>query len=449
MATAFLLSGCRAIDIGQPTVTRRERVVCETAPSPRIEVSGVRMVHYAASDGTISVGLVADVRDEFARTSHKETDVESKQKRLAFGFFPAAAELYCVPDKAVRPACFKRSYPATFLLGLPFSPLGTLRSLFLELPAGSYDCSKGKARDAFSHVGILGFHKYTSTSRWVEAGPKRPEAPQIAVSNSVPVPGPYEVEFTIPDIGQRPQTSVAKGDGRAIFSLPAVTCDQTVRVHVVFRHSTGLFGQVPQEYARQVLDMVAGRRYEFDLTLKGDGLKRIQTPEKGDSAPAYKILDVRPENHGRYVVRVEVLDKSKTLDIALRIIQPDVRRHVRENFQANNSTDPAYIRECLQYETEEDGRILVFTGWAFSVRPAEDGWSYDANTRRGWVCVRIAGGIPAEDAKRWARENIESVIRDKNIVVPDGGPPPPGAKYRSLGETLEKGILKVEFEATE
>ena len=449
-APALVLAGCTAFNVGSPSVESHERTVYETADAPRIQVTDVRMVHHAASGDSISVGLVADVRDEYARTSHVETDKTSRQRRLAFGFFPAAAELYCVPDKAERSACFKYGYPATFALGLPFTPLGTVRSLFLELPFGSYDCSKGKARDAFSHVGILGFHKYTTTTKWVEAGPKRREAPQVTVRNAIPVPGPFEVEMDIPDLGGRPQTGVAGGDGRTAFQLPAVSRDQTVRVRVVFRTSLDVYGSGMGELTSRVLNHVAGRRYAFDLTLRGDGSLPPDGGRGERPPPIYRIREIRPEANGRYVVRAEILDESRTLAIALRIVQPEVRQLVRENYQSNHPGEPIpYIREFLQYETEEDGRVLVFTGWAFSVRPAEDGWRYDSRTRRGWVRMRIAGGIPAADAKRWARENIEAIVSDKNVVVAAGEAPPLGAKYRSLGETYEKGILKIDFEAVE
>lgn len=446
----MLFVGCTAVDVGAPDVRRSERTVIETASTPQTEVTAVRMVHSAVQDNSISVGLVADIRNEFARTSHKETDIESRQKRLAFGFFPAAAELYCVPGNAVRSPCFKHSYPVTFALCLPFMPLGTASSLFLELPVGSYDCSKGKARDAYSHVGVLGFHKYTATSKWTEGGPKRLVGPLISTQSAVPVPGPYEVELDIPALGQRPLSSIAGSDGCAIFKLPSVTQDQTVRARVMFRHAPGLYGQVADDVSHQALNMAAGRRYEFGIALRGDGRQQGTVRPCEPAAQPFSILEVRPGGGGRYVVRVEVLDYSQTLEIALRIVQPHVRRLVRENFQSNNPGEPLhYIRECLEYETEKGGRVLVFTGWAFSVRPAENGWRYDPHTRKGWVRIRIVGGMPAEDAKRWARKDIDAIVADKNIVTVLGAAPPPGAKYRSLGETFEDGILKIDFEAVE
>ena len=88
--------------------------------------------------------------------------------------------------------------------------------------------------------------------------------------------------------------------------------------------------------------------------------------------------------------------------------------------------------------------------WVFSVQPVKtDGWRYDAESRSGWVKLRIEDGISADEAKRWARDNISPIVADKNVLVGAGTPPPPGATYRSLGETFENGLLTVEFQAVQ
>ena len=98
---------------------------------------------------------------------------------------------------------------------------------------------------------------------------------------------------------------------------------------------------------------------------------------------------------------------------------------------------------------ENDGEYLTFTGWVFSVRPAEDGWYYDAASRTGWIRLRVTGGIPASEAEAWAHENIAEIVKYKNAVLEPGKAPPPGAAFRSLGEKFEDGILTIEFEAVQ
>ena len=146
---------------------------------------------------------------------------------------------------------------------------------------------------------------------------------------------------------------------------------------------------------------------------------------------------------------MEILDQEQTFGV-LNKVKPDVQRLIREDFKSKNpGVALQYVRDYLDYRTEDDGRILVYTGWAFSVRPVEDGWHYDHESRRGWVRLRIGGGMPAEEAKRWARENIAAIVADKNVALEAGKAPPPGATYRSLGEKFENGVLTVEFEAVQ
>ena len=70
--------------------------------------------------------------------------------------------------------------------------------------------------------------------------------------------------------------------------------------------------------------------------------------------------------------------------------------------------------------------------------------SYNPNTRHGRLAVRYSQ-CQYEEAREWARKNIETLARDKNISLVTGRPPP-DARYYSLGETVKDGnILEIEF----
>lgn len=167
------------------------------------------------------------------------------------------------------------------------------------------------------------------------------------------------------------------------------------------------------------------------------------------SKPLYMIVGIEPQNNGQYVVRAEVEDRSKTFQI-INAIKSDVRNLVRDDFASQHAAiKPDDIRESLKYKTEEDGKIVVFTAWAFSVRPVEDGWNYDPITRKGQFRLRVMGGMPVSETKRWARENISAIVSEKNVVIEAGKAPPKGAKFRSLDENFSEGILTVEFETIE
>ena len=69
---------------------------------------------------------------------------------------------------------------------------------------------------------------------------------------------------------------------------------------------------------------------------------------------------------------------------------------------------------------------------------------YDAHTRRGRMTVRFNTAIGTDAARAWARQNIESLARDKNILLTSGTRPPEG-HYVSLGEKWRENTLEIEF----
>lgn len=464
-AALLLLCGCRAVDVGAPVVERQTRTIHNTACSPsRSEVTAVKMTHAPAGAQAVSVGLVADVREEYERTSHEQTTTITKQRRLSFGFFPAAAEQYCAPVGADPPACFPRGYPAAFAVGLPFVPLGTLHALLLEGPFGSYDCTKSKNLNAYAHVGLLGIHKYTVSVREGPVdGPFRAEPPHVRTRTAVAVPGPFEIEFSIPDLGHRPAPVRSGRDGTVVFSLPAVTRDRTVRAFVSFRPVQSP-AAASEPWVGLALGKAAAESHSFDVTLRAPPPPKpppaptvIRIPVSV-SAPAstpaptppqrpYKVTGIQPGDGGFYTVCVEILDTTRTFDIR-RLVEAEVRDLVRQDFLSRHPGEsPQTIRENLRFVTENAGRTLMCEGRAFSARPVEDGWHYDPESRRGWVRLRITGGMPAAEAKSWARDNISAIVAEKNVALEVGKAPPPGATYRSRQERFEDGLLTVEFEA--
>ena len=131
-----------------------------------------------------------------------------------------------------------------------------------------------------------------------------------------------------------------------------------------------------------------------------------------------------------------------------REVKPDIERNLREAFAASKrGLDERLVRAYAVAEYEK--RAIRFKGVAFSAQPLADGWTYDAGTRRGRVRLRVSEGMTADEAKRWAKENIEAIVKEKNVALEAGEPPPPGAKYLSLDEKMEGGVLTVEFEAAE
>ena len=305
-----------------------------------------------------------------------------------------------------------------------------------------------------THTGLVGIHKHLAV--FVD-GPTKGPSSMIGTETkrqSAFASGPFIAEFSIPALSHNDWKRVAAGSSQAAFALPAVERDCTVEAVVSFREDGSANGRDASDLTRQALAKAVGQQWRFDLELKGTGRpgagpNRNPVPPPRPPEKLFEIVTIKPMADGKYLVRVEVKDQSKTFDI-IHLIKPEVYRIVREDFQSKNPGEPGrFIRERMKYETEKDGKIVSFTGWVFSVRPVDDGWHYDSDTRRGWMRLRIMGGIPAVEAERWAHENIGEIVKYKNVALESGKLPPPGAQFRSLDETFEKGVLTVEFEAIE
>ena len=497
---AFLDTGCVAIPMGKETFTHTDTIY-ETASSPcRSDV--VSVTPQCVQRGEVAIAKIGlEVQEEYERYSHQETVTVHKRKKLAVGILPGFASIainpsdgILAPEMELNPNDTKDIYQsrqrwlaAEFLMPFSFGVLNgftTFCSLFCghfeeyetfpvtrewagpywdrlqrfpksdQAKIGMFGASTETARAVKrgSSLGLVGVHKYFKLKIDPMQRSVSVPAGTSTQCKSMAAIGPYMTQFEIPALGHKNWKQVPRGDTQATFDLPKVSRDCTVEAVVTFQAAPTASG-TPSDLTRQALAKVANREWRFDLVLKGTGTQppprqpivpiRPQPPPK----PLYEIESIEPLGDGQYVVRAKIIDKSKTFDIG-RMLEPEVKRKIREDFSATHLGVPVHeIRENVQWKTEKSGSMLIFTGWAFSVRPVEDGWSYDSETRRGWIRLRVTGGMPAEDAKRWARDNISAIVSEKNVVLEAGKAPPPDATYRSLNELYENGILTVEFQA--
>ena len=318
------------------------------------------------------------------------------------------------------------------------------------------------AREVFSHYALVGCHKYLAVFVEPKTGPRRTAGTETKRRTGA-VEGPWEVEFRIPGLGHERRARVGKGETSATFDLPQVEGGGRYEATATFRES-GFGGDGA---TRQALEKVSGQTVRTLLNLSAkpsppaaqaparEVVKeihhyhetRVVEERKPEGAP-WDIETVEPFRGGRAVYLVKIRDASKKAFEVEREVRPDIERNLREAFLASMpGMDEGRVRAYAVAEYE--GRAIRFRGAAFSVQPLTDGWAYDEETRRGTVRLRFSEGMSPEEAKRWARENIETIVKDKNAALAAGRQPPAGAIYRSLSETLEDGVLTVEFEAVE
>ncbi len=71
--------------------------------------------------------------------------------------------------------------------------------------------------------------------------------------------------------------------------------------------------------------------------------------------------------------------------------------------------------------------------------------NYDPDTRKGCIAVEFAKGHYAE-ARLWARGNIETLVRDKNVALVTGVVPSEAKFYLGAERVRDGNILEIEFE---
>ena len=159
----------------------------------------------------------------------------------------------------------------------------------------------------------------------------------------------------------------------------------------------------------------------------------------------YRIVESERESGDAFARRfvLEVLgdiDVSTERTIRREYIE-DLKLDYAETYGLHDLTS-VYV-DFTQFSLKDrriEGRAVVFTA------TPDTTMQYDANTRRGKITVRFNSAVRGTDwARGWARRNIETLVRDKNILLTTGEKPPEG-HYLSRGEQWHGDVLEIEFE---
>lgn len=98
----LLGAGCVAVPFGKTEVFRHELAEVKTGTSPeRAKMVRARVELLQRGERAV-VSIDADVEEEFAQKRHVRQVTVKRQKRLAFGLFPCAAELVWMPEGALQ-----------------------------------------------------------------------------------------------------------------------------------------------------------------------------------------------------------------------------------------------------------------------------------------------------------------------------------------------------------
>ena len=155
----------------------------------------------------------------------------------------------------------------------------------------------------------------------------------------------------------------------------------------------------------------------------------------------YRIQSLCPERDSNFVYTF-ALELSEGVSISTFFGMSDIFAYeVQAAYQREfPDVDASTLRVEVRHQVS-DG-MIVGRAEVLTIKPFE--LNYDASTRKGKLAVRFNAN-QYEAARKWIRNNIEKLVRDKNIALITGKIPPE-AKYYSLDESLKDGnILEIEF----
>ena len=507
LSALVLMAGCVAVPVGEqsfvkeyPDATRVLDVPPTKTHSPKPAVSP-----RVSGGGEVSVGLAGVVHYSQPREQHYKGVKVVKGKRVAFGFLPVYAERMYRPKNSLQPLygwqhdgegkytilTSSKDVSAELMFGILWVPYSLLVAPFLPFecsthhwggvmaphidPVGGSEANMASAKclelfpekdrqemgawiwsdekthpqrrfaSRCSHFSAFGFHKYCTYAVIgpVELEKTTPAFPETSYRDHA-VRGPYAVTLFLPDIGYEETREV--DSGMTAVSFPAASLlyaadgRTNVSATVRFQPPPGGLDDVRDEDDRALLDSAMGREWTVKIALPASGQRDAAdgngTPR--EELPLYSMGEFERLEGKRLRVRVGVEDASKTFQID-RMVRPKVRREFRERFATG---EDATRRERVKWWTEDDGKTIVYTV-AFIDGASIESRTYDQASRRGTIRIRVPEGESADAAKQLARENIAALLSE------NGGPGGGKGSYRSLGETLEDGVLTVEFEAVE
>ena len=311
--------------------------------------------------------------------------------------------------------------------------------------------------------GLLGVSKYNDIFLDpVAVSPSRP-ADNIVARETRAVGGPYEVELRIAGTDVSGKLTVGAGSGKATFTLPQVEVGGRYEATLSFRSLyAGGDDAVRKAWNTRALKQWVWLQEKPKLAAPAaqaparEVVKEIHhyhetrvVEERKAEGPPYNV-EKSADGTGRTVWRVKILAETQNAFTVDREVKAQILQELRDDFAGRNPHVPrGEINAFATYTTEDGGRTLVYVGVAESLIPSLESLTYSAETHRGTVTMRLAGGADLPRSKEFVRNNISAIVCDKNVVLTAGERPPDGAKYRSLDENFADGVLTVEFEAVE
>ena len=189
-------------------------------------------------------------------------------------------------------------------------------------------------------------------------------------------------------------------------------------------------------------------------------LKQMEESGKINPAKSRSVADVESQNANlwrgynfdvadfhrtdsdshRYVFSLVSTNKNVSLRESLaqkRVLIDTIRHDFATSYPSVNRTVLAV--DFVEYEFA-DG---VIKGTADVIPLNVLAYNYDKHTRKGYMRIRVRAN-QFDAARQYVRQNIELIARDKNIALVVGEIPP-DARFYLLDESVDDGILVINF----
>lgn len=167
------------------------------------------------------------------------------------------------------------------------------------------------------------------------------------------------------------------------------------------------------------------------------------TKQAGSFGDSLDIMDFKKDDgYGhRYSFAVRIRGGRHVSIRESRAMQEEIRAKIREDYVASF---PGVAARSLVVDFPEFSlRNGVITGSAVVLSLSAESLRYDPGTHTGMMRVRIGEG-QFEDARRYARRNIEILVRDKNVAL-DARAIPSAATFYTHDEALKGDVLEISF----
>ena len=155
----------------------------------------------------------------------------------------------------------------------------------------------------------------------------------------------------------------------------------------------------------------------------------------------FEVVDFKRDSEHRYAFALKGRGVSAISLKETHALKKSLRAMMRDDYMA--SFPDVSVDSLIVDFPEFSLRDGMVTGNAEVLSIAVESLRYDSNTRKGTMRVRI-GENQLEASRRYARKNIETLVRDKNIAL-EARDIPPAAVFYLLEEKAEGHILELTF----